>query len=97
MIKAGELTGTSNKPLGQTRKHHSTQGAKETNRKRQTIRTPHATSLTLHHINPSTAREPWETSPAVTSPALIRPITTSSCSAAKADTLSPSVEKASDV
>lgn len=97
MIRGGELTGTSNKPLRHTRKHHSTRGAEETNKKRQTIRTPHATSLTLHHINPSTAGEPWETSPAVTSPALIRPITTSSSSAARADTLSSSVEKASDV
>lgn len=99
MIKARVLTETGkkqNKTLGQTRKHHCAWGAKETNGKRQTIRTPHTTSLTLHYINPSTEREPWETSPTVTS-ALIRPITTSSCSTATADTLSHSVERASDV
>lgn len=64
---------------------------------RQTIKTPHTTRITLHHINLSSEREPWETSPTVTSHALIQPITTSSCATARADTLSHSVGKASDV
>lgn len=98
MIKAEALTERSKKkkkkPLGQKQENMIPHGEpRRQNRKRRTIRTPRATRLTLHHINPSTEREPWETSPAVTSPSLIQPVTTSSRStaAARADTLSHSV------